>query len=60
MQAIDGVQTLSVEGRPADEEGYDHSNCNQKNRAALEGRKTTAKGELGVGWVTASYPDCSL
>lgn len=43
VHAIDGVETLSMEGRPADEESDDHSNWNQKNRAALEGRNTTAE-----------------
>jgi hypothetical protein len=43
MQAIDGVETLSMEGRPADEESDDHSNWNQKKRTALEGRETNAK-----------------
>jgi len=54
MQAIDGVETLSVEGRPADEEGDDDSNCNQKNRAALEGWENTARGELG-GWLVRAF-----
>lgn len=38
LHAVDGVQTLSMEWRPADEERHDHSNCNHKNRASLKGR----------------------
>jgi hypothetical protein len=45
MQAIDGVETLSMEWRPTDEECDDHSNWNQKNRTALEGKRSNAKKE---------------
>ena len=58
IQAIDGIQALSMEGRPADEEGDHYSNCNQKNRAALEGRATTA--ELGVNTKCGGLAGSSL
>lgn len=58
MQAIDGVETLSMEGRPADEESDDHSNWNQKNRTALEGRETNAKRGVKTkcgGWLGHAF-----
>jgi hypothetical protein len=45
IQAVDGVEALSMEGRPADEESDDHSNWNQENRAAFEGRKMNTERE---------------